>query len=74
MLHREAPRLPRFPVGSAGAHHREAGDGSEAGQLFHGLMRGAIFADADAVMREHPKPDFSSWLEVPRVLESDAFM
>src|SRR5450631_3711186 len=42
-------------VGIRGAQYREAGDATQAQELFDRLMSRAIFADADGVMREDMK-------------------
>ena len=41
-------------VGVGGAEGDEVGDGAEAGEVLNGLVRGAIFAEADAVVGEDP--------------------
>ena len=46
------PRRRRlFAVG--GAVHLHAGDGAQRDELFDGFVRGAVFADADGVMRQN---------------------
>src|SRR5205807_2513072 len=49
--HDEAPRLDAL-VRVGGAEDEEAGDCAKACQLFDGLMRRAVFTDADGVVCE----------------------
>ena len=39
-------------VGIAGPHIDQAGNGSQRGKLFHRLMGGAVFSNADRIMRK----------------------
>src|SRR5205085_12361064 len=50
-LHDEAPAFGAL-VGVAGTEDEEAGDCAKACELFDGLMRWAVFADADGVVCE----------------------
>src|SRR5205085_7687489 len=50
-LHDHAPRFSHL-VAVAGAQNDEAGDRAHRGQLLDGLVRRAVFADTDGVVRE----------------------
>ena len=40
-------------LASAGADHVEVRDGAQGGELFHGLVRRAVLAQADRVVRPY---------------------
>ena len=53
-LHDHAPGFGHF-VGVARPQHDQPRNGAQRNQLLHRLMRGAVFAHADRIVREDDK-------------------